>query len=259
MTTLRSETDPEYPIRMSAPVIEQPQEWTPEYVENLLGINIAHGVVRIANAHNGALAAERERIKTLAEVLEEFENEYPHVTRLLAKVEEGTSEPMSNEAQPQRSEGHSALRARKLEKFDPHPTSEQPQEAERPSLGDEWTEKRLREYVSDHSVYLQRLAKDINAALAVVGPKLRQNLLDVCKERDDIQSELAAERKRIKSLEQLIITLPAQADLDAEREKRKPIVEALERIIWLPQGQYITPVLREIRDIACDALAKVKE
>jgi hypothetical protein len=52
---------------------EQPNEWTPEYVDNRL---LTHAVVpwkivcRIADAHNAALAAERKKVNTLRDIAE---------------------------------------------------------------------------------------------------------------------------------------------------------------------------------------------
>jgi hypothetical protein len=52
---------------------QQPQEWTPEYVERILDDAPAEAgsfFVAIADAHNAALAAEQERVKVLVEALE---------------------------------------------------------------------------------------------------------------------------------------------------------------------------------------------
>jgi hypothetical protein len=74
------------------------------------------------------LADERAKVKTLVDALREFENEYPHVTTLLAKVKEGQM-------------------------------SEQPQE---------WTVTRLASYIDCHGrLDDKRLLADLNAELAV--------------------------------------------------------------------------------------------
>jgi len=60
------------------------EEWTPEYVDELLGQIVANGVKRIADAHNAALAAEREERAIIERSREAWKSQVTGLTEALA-------------------------------------------------------------------------------------------------------------------------------------------------------------------------------
>ncbi len=141
--------------------------------------------------------------------------------------------------------------------------------------------KRLRKQLDDEQVLSRGIMQQIerhqqeliglHAALAAVAPRLRQNLYDVCKERDQLREQLDAEREKCNDfitsngaltseVQQLIEQLAAERErfgkiLDENEELREKVQTLMDALEVISYGRGDDG--NELQCIADAALAKI--